>query len=176
MRWETFKLWHLVWLILEVWRYIPSLFLLYYVHDLDMELCMIATYCMWKQWQWQWNKLLLTKKSIIVPLLVNRMIFCTAINSLAPGKLADSHFISIILTHCGRAMHMCVSKLTIIGLGNGLLPGRCQAITSTNNGILLNRTLGTNFSDILCEIHSFKKMYLKMFSAKWQQFCLSSMC
>ena len=51
--------------------------------------------------------------------------------------------------------HICVSKLTIIGSGNGLSPGRRQAIIWTNVGILLIQTLGTNFSEILGEIHSF---------------------
>ena len=68
------------------------------------------------------------------------------------------------LTHWGRVTHICVSKLTIIGSDNGLSPGRRQAITLTNAGILLIRTLGTNFSEILGEIHSFSfsKMHLKM--------------
>ena len=35
----------------------------------------------------------------------------------------------LTLTHWGRMMHICVSKLTIIrGLDNGFLPGRRQAI------------------------------------------------
>ena len=70
--------------------------------------------------------------------------------------------------------HICVSKLTIIGSDNGFLPGRRQAIIWTNAGILLIWTLGTNFSEILSEIHafSFKKMHLKMSSAKWRPFCL----
>ena len=44
----------------------------------------------------------------------------------------------------------------------------------TNAGILLIRTLGTNFSGILSEIRalSFKKIELKMSSAKWRPFCL----
>ena len=69
--------------------------------------------------------------------------------------------------------HICVSKLTIIGSTNGLLPGRCQAIIWTNAGILLIGPLGTNFSEILSKIHSFsfKKMHLKMSSAKWPPFC-----
>ena len=50
---------------------------------------------------------------------------------------------------------MYVSKLTIIGSDNGLSPGRRQAIIWTNSGILLIRTLGTNFSEILSEIHAF---------------------
>ena len=70
--------------------------------------------------------------------------------------------------------HICVGKLTIIGSDNGLSPGRCQAIIWTNAGILLIRPLGTNFNEILIEIHtfSFKKMHLKMSSAKWRPFCL----
>ena len=70
--------------------------------------------------------------------------------------------------------HICVSKLSIIGSDNGLSPGRRQAIIWTNAGILLIWTLGANFSDVWSEIHafSFKKMHLKMASAKWRPFCL----
>ena len=77
------------------------------------------------------------------------------------------------LTHCGRVMHICVSKLTIIGSDNGLSPGRRQAIIWTNAGILLIGPLGTNFSEILIEILTFscKKMHLKPSSVKWQPFC-----
>ena len=80
----------------------------------------------------------------------------------------------ISLTHWGWVTHICVSKLTIIGSDNGLSPGRRQAIIWTNAGILLIRTIGTNFSEISSEIHafSFKKMQLKMSSAKWRPFCL----
>ena len=79
-----------------------------------------------------------------------------------------------VLTHWGRVTHICVSKLTTIGSDNGLSPGRRQAIIWTNDGILLIRTLGTNFSEILSEIQSFsfKKMHLKMSSAKWRLFRL----
>ena len=78
------------------------------------------------------------------------------------------------LTHWGRATHICVSKLTIIGSDNGLSPGRRQAIICTNAGILLIRTLGTKVSEILSEIHafSFKKKHLKTSSAKRRPFCL----
>ena len=50
-------------------------------------------------------------------------------------------------------MHICVSKLTIIG---------------SDNGILLIGHLGTNSSEILIEIYtfSFKIMHLKMSSGK----------
>ena len=71
-----------------------------------------------------------------------------------------------ILTHWGRVTHICVSKLTIIGSDSGLSPGRRQAIIWTNAGILLIGPLGTNFGEILPEIHtfSFKKMHLEMSS------------
>ena len=65
-------------------------------------------------------------------------------------------------------------NLTTIGSVNGLSPGRRQAITWTNAGILLIGPLGTNFSEILIENHifSFKKMRLKLSSVKWRPFCL----
>ena len=59
------------------------------------------------------------------------------------------------LTHWGWVMQICVSELTIIGSDNGLSPGRCQAIIWTNAGIMFIWTLGTNFSEILSEIHRF---------------------
>ena len=78
------------------------------------------------------------------------------------------------LTHWGLVTHICVDNLTIIGSDNGLSPGRHQAITWTNVGILLIEPLGTNFSEMLIEIHtfSFKKIHLKMSSGKWRPFCL----
>ena len=78
------------------------------------------------------------------------------------------------LTHYGRMTHVCVGKLTIIGSDNGLSPGRRQAINRTNAGILLIETLGTNFNEILSKIKtfSFKKMRLKISSAKWRPFFL----
>ena len=80
----------------------------------------------------------------------------------------------LVLINWGLVMHICVSKLTIIGLDNGLSPGRRQAIIRTNAGILLLWPLGTNFREVLVEIliFSFKKMRLKVSSAKRQPFCL----
>ena len=79
-----------------------------------------------------------------------------------------------MLTHWGRATHICVSKLTIIASDNGLLPGRRQAIIWINAGILSIELLGTNFNEILIEIltFSFKKMRLKVSSAKGRLFSL----
>ena len=78
------------------------------------------------------------------------------------------------LTYWGRVTHICVGKLTIIDSDNGLSPDRRQAITWTNAGLLLIGPIGTNFSEILIEIltFSFKKMRLKVSSAKRRPFCL----
>ena len=54
-----------------------------------------------------------------------------------------------ILSHWGRVTHLCVGNLTIIGSDNGLSPGRRQAITWTNVGMLLIGPIGTNFSEML---------------------------
>ena len=77
-----------------------------------------------------------------------------------------------LLTYWGRVTHICVAYLTTIASDNGLSPRRRQAIIWTNAGILLIRRLGTNYSEILIEIHtfSFKKMHLKMSSAKRRPF------
>ena len=78
------------------------------------------------------------------------------------------------LTHWGRVTHICVSEQTIIGSDNALSPGRRQAIIWTNDGILLIEPLGTNFGELPIEIllFSFKKMRLKVSSAKWRLFPL----
>ena len=74
--------------------------------------------------------------------------------------------------------HICVSKLTSIGSDNGLSPGRHQAIIWTNAGILLIGPLGTNFSELLIEIHTFslKKMHLKSRLENGSHFVSASMC
>ena len=60
-----------------------------------------------------------------------------------------------------------------IGSGNVLSPIQLQAITWTNAHLLSIGSLRTNFSEIQIEIQSFsfKKMHLKMSSAKWRPFC-----
>ena len=93
---------------------------------------------------------------------------------MSSGKWWPSCLGLNVLTHWGRVTHICVSNLTTIGSVNGLSPGRRQAITWTNAGILLIGPLGTNFSEILIEIPTFllKKMHLKVSSAKWRPSCL----
>ena len=70
--------------------------------------------------------------------------------------------------------HIRVGNLTIIGSDNGFSPGWRQAINWTNAGILSVGRLGTNFSGILIQLIglSFKKMRLKVSTAKWRLFCL----
>ena len=91
-----------------------------------------------------------------------------------PRKIVIQVVGCLWLTHWGRVTHICVSDLTSIGSDNGLSPGRCQAIIRTNARILLIGPLGTNFSEFLVEIliFSFKKMHLKVSSAKRRPFCL----
>ena len=71
--------------------------------------------------------------------------------------------------------HICVSKITIIGSDNGLLPGWCQAIIWFSVGISLIGPLGTNCSENLIENYTFSlnKIDLKMSPGKWQPFCLA---
>ena len=70
--------------------------------------------------------------------------------------------------------HICVSKINIIGSDNSLSPGQHQAIIWINAGILFIWPLRTNFSEIYIDIHisRFKKMHLKMSSAKCRPFFL----
>ena len=75
-----------------------------------------------------------------------------------------------VLTHWGRATHICVGKLTIIGSDNGLSPGRRQAIIWTIAGILLIGSLGTNLgnfnrnSNIFIQENAFENVVCKMAS------------
>ena len=80
-----------------------------------------------------------------------------------PNDFKDSFLHT--LTHWGRVTQICVRKVTIIGSDNGLSPGRRQAIIWTNAGISVIGTLGTNFSQICIEIHTFSLK--KMSSGKW---------
>ena len=89
-----------------------------------------------------------------------------------------------VKTHCGRVMHICVSKLTIIGSDNGLSPGRrpgsapghylnqCWNIV---NWILRNRlqwNLNQN-SDIFIEKHSFENVVWEIMSISSRPQCVN---
>ena len=68
---------------------------------------------------------------------------------------------SMFLTHWGRVTHIWVGNTTITGSGNGLSPGRRQAINWANVGLLSIGPLGKNFSENQIEIHiySFKNVF-----------------
>ena len=81
------------------------------------------------------------------------------------------------LTHRGRAMHICVSKLTIIASDNGLSPGQCQAIIWNNavNWILRNK-LQWNFdenSDIFFQENALESVVRKMAAILSQPQCVN---
>ena len=97
------------------------------------------------------------------------------LNTLNIQSSFEEKNIPIHLTHWGQVTYVCIGKLTIIGSDNGLSPGRRQAIIWTNAGTLFIGPLGTNLSEILIgmQAFSFKKIHLKMSSAKWRPFCLS---
>ena len=99
------------------------------------------------------------------------MIFChKQMKFFMVGMRADYLYHLSLITDRGQATHICVSNQNIIGSDNG----RRQTIIWTDDGMLLIGTLGTNFSEMLIDILllSFKKMRLKVSSAKWRPFCL----
>ena len=98
---------------------------------------------------------------------------CTLCHLFLPGWMKMKYLET--LTHWGRVTHICVGNLTIIDSDNGLSPGRRQAIIWNNAGILLIRSFGTAFSDILIKIQafSFKKCIWK---CRLRPFVSISMC
>ena len=73
------------------------------------------------------------------------------------------------------ASQICVSKSqAIFGANNGLSPVRRQAFVATSYGVLLFGLSGKKLSEIWMKRQqfSFRKMYMKMPSAKWRPFCL----
>ena len=106
---------------------------------------------------------------------VQRVVHISALHSSSDKGIPRLQDVTVcLLTHWGQVTHICVGKLTIIGSDNGLSLRWCQAIIWTNAWILFIRPFGTNFSEILIEIHIFssKKMHLKMSSGNWRPFCL----
>ena len=69
--------------------------------------------------------------------------------------------------------YICVSKLTTIGLDNGLSPVCRRIIIWINVGLLLIEPLGTIFSELsnIIDTFSLKEMYLKTSSGKGRPFC-----
>ena len=121
---------------------------------------------------------------VILNFPFNIVLLCCAIYFASAAEVILSHVQVLLmrscflhghlLNHWGWVTYICISKVPLICSGNGFSPVRRQAIIWSNAGILLIGPLGTNFSEILIEIHtfSFKKMHLKMLSGKWRPFCL----
>ena len=92
------------------------------------------------------------------------------LRNLMPG----TQFIKLLctqLTHWGGVMHICVSRLNIIGSDNGLSLCWHQCWN------VVNLVLETNFSEMLTEIHtfSFKKTHVKMVSISSGPQCVNTL-
>ena len=108
-------------------------------------------------------------------ILLKTAVYFFKFSKQTPNSSPMAH---LTLTHWGQVTHICISKLTIVGSDNGLSPGRRQAIIWTNAGILVTGPLGTNFSEILIELHtfSFTKMYWTCCLWNGSHFVSASMC
>ena len=71
-------------------------------------------------------------------------------------------------------MHICISKLTIIGSDNVLLHVRRQAFIWTNAGVLLIGPLGINFSEILTVWHKTKFGSQKLATKFGNHLCMAT--
>ena len=88
-----------------------------------------------------------------------------------------------IYSRADQSKHQSAASLAFVrrfhrwpGSNNGMSPGRHQAIIWAKDEILLIWPLGTNFSEMLIEIHTFPftKVFVKISSAKkWRPFCLT---
>ena len=103
-------------------------------------------------------------------------VFCPLLNMLTQEcsvLYLDTMKSNNTLTRWGGVMHICISKLTIIGSDNGLLApshylNQCWNIVNSNLRNKLQLKLQQN------SYISFRKMHLNVSSVKWQQFCLCS--
>ena len=116
----------------------------------------------------------LTKGRQLVSIWIEITSFSQRTTKITQHRWCHLQYVYKLLSHWGRVTHICVIKLTIIGSDNGLARERRQAIIWTDVGLLLIGPLGTHFSEILIEILTFlfKKMRLKVSSAKRWPFCL----
>ena len=93
---------------------------------------------MFNQSSWNHSHLLIGDRPLLPVLSVTTM-----------GETCEGN----ALTHWGRVAHcICVSKVTIIGSGNGLAPGRHQALIWISAVVFL---IGAKCSEIWIKIHTF---------------------
>ena len=106
---------------------------------------------------------------------ITTLIVVTAVDATNDDKVGIMTILSVmLLTHWGRMTHLYVSKLTRIGSHNRLAPWPAPSHYLTQCWDIVNSNPRNWLRWILSKIHtsSFKKMHLKMSSAKWRQFCL----
>ena len=144
-----------------------------YMYNLPCSICMLSLFSLLSVYSWDQLMLFV----LLNPTLNKSYVMLYYCRQGLNGNMSECYGWDACvsyLTHWGRVTHICASKLTIIGSDNGLSPGRRQAIIWNNVEILSIGLLGTNFSEFLIEIlaFSFKKMRLKVSSAKWRPFCL----
>ena len=161
----TFQIWFsnlLLWLLSNTFplKYHPDVFLFMYFHSTMVQVPYSVKFNL---------KSMSVIKDFLTWLLFGWQLSCQPIRCQVWKSL---------LTHWGRAAHICAGNLTIIGSDNSLLSGQCQGIIWTNAGILLIVPLGTNFSEILIETHTFslKKCIWKCRLENGSHFVSASMC
>ena len=73
------------------------------------------------------------------------------------NSMADTgHVLDTPWTHWVQVMHIHMSVTWVsIGSGNGVTPGRCQAITWTNADLFLNKTLRIKIGEMWMKMSQF---------------------
>ena len=72
-----------------------------------------------------------------------------------------------VLTHWGRVAHICVSKLSLVQIMACRMAAASDSLLSIGTSRINNREIVIEF-----QTFSFKKMHLKISSAKWRLSCL----
>ena len=136
----------------------------------------VVTYCLFSV---QW---LHTEEHISINYLSKYKTYILQKRDLKCRLQNISHFsgLSVLCDNTIRIIYLIEAEwrihapVNIIASDNSFSPGRHQAIIWTKAVILLIGPLGTNFGEILIEIHtfSFKEIALKMSSGKWLPFYL----
>ena len=127
-------------------------------------------------------KIVLTSMKIVLTSISERACQKWLIGSELSSKWKFcSKCASFALTHWGRVMHICVSKLTIIGSDNGLSPDRRQAIIWAKAGILLIGALRNKLkwnlnqnSNIFIQENAFESVVCETAATLSQPQCVNS--
>ena len=104
-------------------------------------------------------------------------IVCEWMRKFSPTLYNWHNYLSTLVLKDNPSPNPChtYASMNRVGISsdNGLSPIRHQAIMYTFCWVIVNWSVGTNFSEILIKIHnlSFVKMHLKISSAKWRPCC-----